>query len=141
MPVTPEGKVKSSVKKLLDKLGAWYFMPMQNGMGRVGIPDFVICLQGYFVGVETKAPGKRKNTTPNQKRELAGIKRAGGISVVVDDVSQLEHLEALIRDRKTEASKAAAQPARPDKGYKHYPNSGDFAVQRKDHHRRPPSSP
>jgi hypothetical protein len=65
-------------------------------MGVVGIPDFVCCWGGRFLAIETKAPGNRKGTTPNQERVLAEIKAHGGVSVVVDDLAQLE---ALLRDQ------------------------------------------
>jgi hypothetical protein len=42
-----------------------------------------------MLGIEAKAPGKRSNTTPLQDREIAAIQAAGGIAIVVDDVSQL----------------------------------------------------
>lgn len=98
MAMTPEGRVKAAVRKWLDKKGAYYYMPMSNGMGRVGAPDFLVCLpslNGRLVGIETKAPGKRNNTTPNQDREIAAINKAGGVAIVIDDVSQLEKLEGL----------------------------------------------
>jgi hypothetical protein len=41
------------------------------------------------LAVEAKAPGKRSNTTPLQDREIAAIQAAGGIAIVVDDLSQL----------------------------------------------------
>lgn len=87
--MTLEGRVKEAVKKYLKSIGAYYYMPVNNGMGRVGAPDFICCWNGRMVAVETKAPGKIKNTTPNQERELAAIRAAGGIAVVVDDVQQL----------------------------------------------------
>lgn len=94
--MTPEGKVKKKVKDWLVAHGAYYYMPMSNGMGRVGAPDFIVALKGRFVGIETKAPGKRGNTSPNQKRELAAIQEAGGVALVIDDVSQLSILEDLL---------------------------------------------
>lgn len=90
--MTPEGRVKADVRKFLKEQGVWYYQPVQNGMGVVGIPDFVCCWRGRFLAVETKAPGKRGGTTPNQERVLAQITAHGGLSVVVDDVSQLESL-------------------------------------------------
>jgi len=39
--MTPEGKVKDAVRKLLKVRTIWYYQPMQNGMGQVGIPDFI----------------------------------------------------------------------------------------------------
>ena len=96
--MTPEGKVKKDVKAWLVKNKAYYYMPVSNGMGRVGAPDFIVCLGGRFVGIETKAPGKRKNATPNQLREIEWINRAGGYAFVVDDVAQLASLEGLINE-------------------------------------------
>ena len=88
--MTPEGRVKQAVKIWLTLKGYYYFMVVSNGMGRVGAPDLFVCADGKFVGIECKAPGKRGNTTPNQDRELAAIRAANGVALVVDDVSQLE---------------------------------------------------
>lgn len=90
MALTPEGRIKEAVKRHLNSIGAYYYMPVSNGMGRVGAPDFLVCHRGRFVGIETKAPGKRRNTTPNQDREIAAIRAANGTALVVDDVTQLE---------------------------------------------------
>lgn len=89
MAQTPEGKVKDAVRKVLKARNIWYYQPMQNGMGQVGIPDFICCWNGRFIGIETKAPGKRKETTANQDRVLAEIVSHGGQTIVVDDVKQL----------------------------------------------------
>ena len=89
MANTPEGRVKDAVKKELRKRDIWYFMPMQNGFGVVGIPDFICCMEGSFLAIETKAPGKRCDTTANQDRVIAEIEAHLGHAIVVDDVSQL----------------------------------------------------
>lgn len=104
MATTPEGKVKQAVKVWLDQHAAYWYMVVPNGYSRAGVPDFIACLPvpegpSIFVGIETKAPGKRANTSPNQRRELAWIQRAGGIALVVDDVRQLDtHLGGYIRE-------------------------------------------
>ena len=90
MAMTPEGKVKDKVKKYLKEIGAWYYMPVTNGMGRVGCPDILVCYKGLFMAFETKAPGKIKNVTANQEREIADITRANGLALVVDDVEQVK---------------------------------------------------
>lgn len=90
MATTPEGRVKQSVRKLLVARGIWYYMPVAGPFAVHGVPDFVCVWKGRFLGVETKAPGKRKNTTPNQDRILEAITAHGGLAVVVDDVAQLE---------------------------------------------------
>ena len=89
MARTPEAKVKDAVKTLLKAEGIHYIMPVSNGMGVVGVPDFLCVWKGRFLAIETKAPGKRNNTTANQDRQLEAIRRCGGIAIVIDDVEQL----------------------------------------------------
>lgn len=90
MATTPEGKVKAAVKAALKRRGIWYCMPIGTGFGNSGVPDFLCCWQGLFLGIETKAPGKRNNTTEMQKNQISGIHQAGGAALVIDDVQQLE---------------------------------------------------
>ena len=87
--MTPEGKVKEAVRKFLRARGVWFYQPVQNGMGRVGIPDFICCYKGIFIAIETKAPGKTHTVTANQQRVLDEIKEHGGLSLVVDSVDSL----------------------------------------------------
>lgn len=97
MALTPEGKVKQAVKRILKDRGIWYFMPQNIGMGSSGVPDFICCvalttskLAGKFLAIETKAPGKRGNTTALQDIQIAAIQKAGGWAIVVDDPATLE---------------------------------------------------
>lgn len=94
--MTPEGRVKLAVKRELVARDIWYYMPVQNGLGQVGIPDFVCCWRGRFLAIETKAPGKLGNVTPNQRRVLDELKLHGAATVVVDNVNDLiSFLEAI----------------------------------------------
>lgn len=93
MASTPEGRVKNAIKKWLEARGIWYYMPVSNGMGVHGIPDFVCCWAGRFFAVEAKAPGKRRNTSASQKARIEEIRGASGWAIVVDDVSQLDEFE------------------------------------------------
>lgn len=92
MALTPEGRVKQAVKQYLKRRGIWFYMPIQNGMGRVGMPDFICCWNGRLLAIETKAPGKLNNTTPNQERVLKEIRDAAGYAFVVDSVAMLDEL-------------------------------------------------
>ena len=83
MAMTPERRVKAKVRKVLDKLGAYYTMPVTGGFGNSGAPDFLACLHGRFLGIECKA-GKN-TTTPLQEKNLRQITEAGGIALVVND--------------------------------------------------------
>jgi|TARA_B110000908_G_scaffold87043_1_gene103988 hypothetical protein len=90
--MTPEGKVKKKVKEYLQSIGAWYYMPVSNGMGRSGCPDILVCYKGLFMAFETKAPGKIKNVSANQEREINAITSANGLAHVVDDVEQVKEV-------------------------------------------------
>ena len=89
--MTPEAKVKKVIKKVLDKVGAYYFMPVQMGMGKRTL-DFLVCHKGKFFGFEAKAPGQK--ITALQSLCMTEIQNAGGDCLVIDSVElagQLEH--------------------------------------------------
>jgi len=90
--MTPESRVKKSVRRVLDELGAYYVMPVTGGYGNQGAPDFLVCIKGLFYGIECKA-GKGK-TTALQDLNLKKIIKAGGVALVVreDDIKYLSNL-------------------------------------------------
>lgn len=92
MATTPEGRVKAGIKKLLSQHGIFYYMPVNNGMGRVGAADFLCVYKGAFLAIEAKAPGKKSSLTPNQKNFLDEVMAHGGMAVVVDSVAELSSL-------------------------------------------------
>lgn len=81
--MTPEGKVKEQIKRILRKHGAYYVMPTTFGMGRSGATDFVACCYGFFVAIEAKA-GSNAPTLLQQKH-MNDVEAAGGISLVVNE--------------------------------------------------------
>ena len=93
MAATPEAKVKNAVRKILDGLDIYHFMPPANGFGRAGIPDIVACMDGHFIAIECKA-GKGK-TTALQDRELNAILNHGG-TVFIAREHNLEDLQQLL---------------------------------------------
>lgn len=114
MGMTPEGKVKEAVKKELKKRKIWFYMPVQNGMGVVGIPDIIGCWEGWFVAIETKAPGKMANVTPNQRLRLNEIEKAKGLALVIDDVEVLRTILDTLTQQK-EALQNGSQEENADK--------------------------
>lgn len=106
MATTPEGRVKAAIKKELELRGfwragsarpadvkGWFYMPVSNGMGVHGIPDFVCCWEGSFFGIEAKAPGGV--LSEKQKSRHEEITAAKGQVITINDVSQLrEYLDA-----------------------------------------------
>ena len=85
MPKTPEGKVKDAVRKILKQHNIYYFMPATGGYGRSGVPDFVCCVNGRFLGIECKAG--LNQPTELQKREMEAIRMSGGVAVVINEGS------------------------------------------------------
>lgn len=76
-----EAKLKARIKTALQKLDCYYHMPVPCGYGTQTL-DFLCCVKGKFVGIETKAPGKKP--TPRQKLCIASINAAGGIAFACD---------------------------------------------------------
>lgn len=85
-----ERDVKERVKSILNDLGIWWFMYVPTGYGEAGIPDFLCCVRGRFLAIETKF-GKGK-VTALQARQMREIEKADGVALVVNEhnVAELE---------------------------------------------------
>ena len=92
MVKTPEGKVKDAVKKVLDKHGVYYFMPVQAGYGKPGL-DFHCIHKGRGFCIETKAPGKKP--TPRQLNTMTDIRSALGVVFLIDGTDNTHTTELL----------------------------------------------
>lgn len=95
MARTPEGKVKTAVKKILEEHGVFYFFPPANGLGRSGIPDIVCCIDGKFVGIEVKT--EKGVLSALQDVCHADIRASGGNVFVVWGMSDIPALKARLR--------------------------------------------
>jgi hypothetical protein len=88
--MTPEGRIKHLVKKVIAAIpGAYQHWPVQNGMGNPTL-DCIACIKGHYVAIETKAPGKKP--TPRQELTLSEMLAAGAITFVVDTPEKVEDL-------------------------------------------------
>jgi pantoate kinase len=83
--MTPEAKVKAKVKKVLNEMDAYYAMPIGDGFGNSGVPDFLVCYQGVFFGIECKAKGNKP--TALQLHHMMQIRKAGGFAFVIDETN------------------------------------------------------
>lgn len=106
--MTPEGHVKKDIRDLLYDFGlisagakqsnwppivtGWYFMPVPNGLGVHGIPDFIGFYKGKFFAVEAKAPGKERDVSANQENRIREIRIAFGHVVVADSVDPVRKM-------------------------------------------------
>ena len=90
---TPEARLKKEVKQFLTNCNAYFFMPVQTGYGKTTV-DFLCCIKGRFVAIETKTVGK--TPTALQMLTLRQINAAGGFGIWTDNIEKLKN--ALISD-------------------------------------------
>jgi pantoate kinase len=83
--MTPEGKVKAKVKKVLKEINAYYITPATGGYGNSGAPDFIVAYRGKFFGIECKANDNK--ATALQMHHLCEIRRCGGIGLVINEAN------------------------------------------------------
>lgn len=95
---TPEGAVKTAVKKRLEHYGilpftkladsienhhvGMYWMPVQGQFAVHGVHDFCGVLHGIFWSLETKAPDNKVDATGPQYAFQTASAKAGGVSLV-----------------------------------------------------------
>lgn len=99
MAQTPEARVKAIIKKILKSHGIYYSMPIGNGFGNSGVPDFLCSVppHGKFLAIEAKAGGGK--TTALQDKNLKEIELTGGYPLVVNEY-RFEMLEEVIESLK-----------------------------------------
>ena len=95
MALTPEGRVKNDVKKLLAKYEAYYHMPVQSGLGAPSL-DFVGCHRGKYYAIETKAGNKQM--TDRQGMTAAAMRQAGAAVFLINEETGTGELERWLQD-------------------------------------------
>lgn len=68
-----------------------------------GLPDLIVCVDGYFLALEVKHPESRENLSPRQKRVHDLIRRSGGEVFVVCSVAEALEKFRLIRQMHRDA--------------------------------------
>lgn len=113
--MTPEGKVKDTVKQILKAHDVYYFMPVSNGMGAMGVFDFVCCVDGVFLGIECKSDAK-KQPTPLQIRNAQKAMNSGGVALLIhkDNVMGLGDIISRLKERAHGFSEHSIWPVSSD---------------------------
>lgn len=93
MASTAEVKVKKRIRKILEESKTYFAMPIGTGYGNSGVPDFLVCHKGKFIGIEAKANGGQ--ATALQLMNLQKIRDAGGTSLIVNE-HNLDELKELL---------------------------------------------
>lgn len=76
-----EKNFENRLKKFLESEGCWFVKFFANAYTKSGIPDLLVCCNGYFVAVEVKAPNGKPSEL--QKRNIRKINEACGIGVIL----------------------------------------------------------
>lgn len=79
----PESKLSREIIKVLRLNGVFAFKVHGSETMMAGLCDIIACVDGYFIGFETKMPAKRNNVSPRQEFVHGQIRAAGGKAVVV----------------------------------------------------------
>lgn len=91
----PEAKLSRKILDELRKNGYFCFKVHGSEYMMAGLPDIIVCANGLFIGLETKMPQQRNNTSPRQEYVHSLIQASGGRAHVV-----CSPLEALVVVRK-----------------------------------------
>ena len=94
MASTPEGLVKTKIKRILNERNALHFSPYMAGMGVAGVSDIIALYKGRFIAIEAKADATKK-PTELQKKFLGQVQSNGGVALVIHKDNLDELKEAL----------------------------------------------
>lgn len=88
-----EGKIKKHLHSIgvyqagtpshqmqVDQIG-WFTKIWGGGFQKSGIPDLILCVNGFFITVEIKAPNGKASSL--QKMNTARINKSNGISIIL----------------------------------------------------------
>lgn len=76
-----EKTFETKVKKFLMDQGCWILKTWSNGIQRQGVPDLLVCCNGYFVGIELKADNGKPSEL--QLWNIRKIRESGGFGIVL----------------------------------------------------------
>jgi hypothetical protein len=93
MATTPEGKIKTKVKQLLDnyRVHVYTYMVVPGGYGAPTL-DWFGAVRGQAFAIEAKAPGKKP--TLRQETIIRNMERGGVTVFIINDEAGLEVLDA-----------------------------------------------
>lgn len=89
-----EQQIQKQIIDLVEKRGGYVVKVITAS--RVGIPDLLVCFEGYFIGLEVKMPSTRTNVSKLQSYNLQRIIDSGGRSAVVWKPEQVNELLDLL---------------------------------------------
>lgn len=99
MTTQAESKLSRKIMSALRAQPATFCFKIHGSAHMVaGLPDIVACVQGQFLGFETKMPGKESNLSPRQHYIHSQIRQAQGdvfvVSCVEDALAVWHHYDS-----------------------------------------------
>lgn len=80
--IASEKNFENRVKKFLKDNGCWFLKYWGGGeFTKAGVPDLISCVNGFFVGVEIKAPNGKPSAL--QIHNLKKIDNCGGAGILL----------------------------------------------------------
>lgn len=76
-----EKQFENQVKAWLKEQGCWILKTWSNGIQREGVPDLLVCCNGYFLAIELKAPSGKPSQL--QLWNIDNIRKAGGYAMAL----------------------------------------------------------
>jgi len=79
--VVSESDVQADIRKALEvEVGGFWWKVVGGRFQRTGLPDLVGVVQGYFIGIEVKVPGRANTLTAIQASTIIRINKEKGLS-------------------------------------------------------------
>lgn len=70
----------------------WVLKVVGSATQASGVPDIIMCINGYFVAIELKRPDGKGTVSDIQKAQIQRIKRAKGVAEVVDSFDRFKEI-------------------------------------------------
>lgn len=87
---TEESCLKTKIRQRLTERGAFWSNVAGGAYSKPGDPDIVACYRGVYIAIEAKASRGRQSEVQMRRQEQ--ISRAGGVYILIWDVSFVDDL-------------------------------------------------
>ena len=95
-----ESQLSRKIMNALRAKGIFCFKVHGSALMMAGLPDIIACVEGLFIGLETKMPDKRNNTSVRQKYVHDLVTASGGqVAVVCSPKEALQVIRDVLGDR------------------------------------------
>lgn len=97
-----EKKIEDDIKDFLFEQRIYYVKIHGSKFMPLGIPDLLCCVNGYFLGIEVKAPGKLNGQSDEQKIHQENIEKSGGIYLLTDNLDDVKRIVYQLKGNENE---------------------------------------